>query len=111
MPLEPPFPKEFTKENFEVLQKDVHEIIDSVAKDKKGKFKPKKLSSLRYSILPLFGEGAVLNATGTAHDTFILKLFFLLFTQPLAKVRSCPLCGTIFYRSGKQKYCSLINVK
>jgi len=38
-------------------------------------------------------------------DAALLVMYFVLTTEPSLKIRSCPECGTLFYRKRKQKYC------
>ncbi|MBW1963416.1 MAG: hypothetical protein JRJ04_18415 [Deltaproteobacteria bacterium] len=48
----------------------------------------------------------VVIAEGTLQDVFMLKTFMLLSFRGPERIKLCPECGRVFYKIGKQKYCT-----
>ncbi len=51
-------------------------------------------------------QGNMLVIQGPPRDAFLFILYRLLNQEPIDRIQRCPGCATLFYRIGKQKYCS-----
>jgi hypothetical protein len=112
MPLNSPLPTEFTVEDFKVLQAHTRRILDEwvgPAQGEQGMLSPHAIPAL-YTVTRIRRADAswvsYLQVQGDTRELFLLVLFHLLHQASTHYVRRCPECGTIFYRVGKQQYCS-----
>jgi CGNR zinc finger len=114
------FPADFLEWNdFAGLQKDVRQVLSGLILQQQGSIKAPatpiwstitseaRISAITFSaIAPLGISRPMLMARGKTPDVFLLKLFYLLGQEPTNGIIQCPECRTIFFRVGKQRFCS-----
>jgi hypothetical protein len=111
MPLNSPFPMEFSVEDFKALQADTLRILDEwagPAPGEQGRLSPHDIQAL-YTVTRTRSRTSDswvswLQVQGTTRDLFLLILFHLLGQESMDYVRRCPECRMIFCRIGKQQY-------
>jgi hypothetical protein len=113
LPLNSPFPTELSVEDFKGLQSDTRRILDEwVGPDKgeQGTYEGIVIQARHTVTRTRRDVGSPwiswLQVVGATRDIFCLVLFHLLRQESMDAVRRCSECRTIFYRVGKQQYCS-----
>ena len=112
----PPGPQDFPEAGFRALQAAVLDVLRCLLDNRAGISDAIPIRIHAFYILvgapspPLPGEPPmdhnVLGMTGTTWDCCMLVLLHLLARERTNQIVRCPECRTIFYRVGKQKYCS-----
>jgi hypothetical protein len=113
LPLHAPLPTEFAVEDCIALQADTRRILDEwvgPAPGEQGMLSPHDIHVLYTVTRTRSQTGASwvswLQVQGTTRELFLIILLHLLGRESMDAIRHCPECGTIFYRVGKQQYCS-----
>ena len=116
-PFDPPSPLEYPEEAFRDLQKETLHILESMvleARAGRGTWAPIPVQ-IRFAapsldgLVPVAGQHLLI-AEGSTRDAFLLRVFTLLLRHPTNRIRRCPECDRIFYRVGKQQYCTRVCV-
>ncbi len=104
-PMVPPFPGDYTQEDFNKLQAEVHMILEQVTHEF-GSFKSTLLPTLTLTLMSFQGA-PLLQMSGSTRDVFLARLFFLLNEEGVENIKICPECSNIFWQDVKwQKYCA-----
>ena len=112
-PMEPPYPDEYPEDAFRELQEETRHILQTMVvhpRAERSVWAPisiqAQLAAPRLDgLIPAIGQHLLI-AEGTTRDMFLLLVFLLLARGSTARILRCPECSTIFYRVGKQLYCS-----
>jgi hypothetical protein len=112
-PLNSPFPTELSVEDFKGLQADTRRILDEwvgSAQGEQGALEGVDIHA-RYMVTRTRRDVSspwvsLRQVVGLTREIFLLVLFDLLGHESMDYVRRCPECGAVFYRVGKQQYCS-----
>ena len=120
VPLQAPFPRDFEREDFQMLQKDVRELLKELTQ-RFGASRQWELKSLRFSVGPIgdppderslwtrtLAEDRIVlqQVTGSSQDLFLYLLIQLFAWVGLARLLRCPNCGTVLWKIRRRKYCS-----
>jgi hypothetical protein len=112
-PFEPPSPLEYPEEAFRALQHEIIPLVQSMV----GAAHPGMGAGPRLpfqavlcapsldGLIPETGQHLLI-VEGSTRDAFILRVFALMVRDSTTRLRRCPECNVIFYRMGKQQYCS-----
>lgn len=115
--IDPPFPQDFSVDDFKRLQADITSLLRAVSLGGRRALgpgdKPRSSSvptftlTARYMIVPLPGLSFI-GAQGGTHDITLLMLIHLLTRDHPSRFRTCPDpdCGRLFYRVRRQLFCS-----
>ena len=112
-PMDPPYPLEYPEDAFRELQQETRYILRTMVVDSRAGHSVWDPISLQArlatpsldGLIPATGQHLLI-AEGATRDMFLLLLFVLLARGSTARILHCPDCSTIFYRVGKQLYCS-----
>ena len=124
--LKAPWPWEYTKRQLDNLQRDSRQMIEDTVCEReitaqvdgrelrvtvKGGLNPTELSTEEAGeriLIDVVGppERRIVRIGGPVRVAFLHRLALLLAGEAGAKVLSCPVCGTLFRRVRRQKYCS-----
>jgi hypothetical protein len=100
-----PLLEHYTTDGFRALQRDTKTLLQGLTL--KGSFGGASIGSITASWMTMrFGSATVPLATSTVRDAFLLLLLFLLSQTSYSNVQSCPECKRLFWRVGRQLYCS-----
>jgi|RhiMethySRZTD1v2_1073278.scaffolds.fasta_scaffold12917_5 hypothetical protein len=108
---DPPFPQDFSEQDFRVLQDEVCTILRAAAGDNMGAEPPIIGVRTELRIQPLDGRvfpsgGYLTNIFGSTRDQFLFILLEALRQEPPDRILRCPECQTLFVRAYTQTYCS-----
>lgn len=103
-----PHQKDYTVKHFDELQREVKSILAQATDQKAYRYgRSVKLHKLEFQLIQPSGGRKYIYVTGSVQDVFLIRLFFLLAQEGVDNIKTCPECGTIFYKHvGWQKYCS-----
>jgi hypothetical protein len=112
-PLDPPYLEDYPQEAFRVLQEETLHILKYMIIER-GAWAPIPIQ-IRLAapsldgLIPVTGQHLLI-AEGPTRDAFLLRMLMLMARHPTNRIRRCPECDAIFYRVGKQQYCSRVCV-
>ncbi len=115
-----PFPTEYPEALFRELQQQTQRVLDGVLDTRAAWLSYQQSQEETLSPMPRFSSSfhsqlicvdhasgrQSLCITGSVYDLYIFLLQVQLVDEPPSSILRCPECRTIFYRVGKQKYCS-----
>ena len=112
-PMDPPFPYEYPEDAFRELQEETRHILRTMVVAPRAGHSvwapiPLQVQLATPSLdglIPATGQHLLI-AEGATRDMFLLLVFVLLARGSTVRILRCPECSTIFYRVGKQLYCS-----
>ena len=106
----PPYPEDFTEQDFRALQREVWTILRGAARDTLDEHPPcieVKTSLVVVSLGSAMPRGGyVTNVIGPPRDLFLFLLLDILRQEPPDRILRCPDCQTLFVRTYGQVYCS-----
>jgi hypothetical protein len=111
-PFDPPLPFEYPEDAFRALQREALGILTTLVKGKKPEgWEPTPPQFSRAEVISLDGLAAdagqaLMLYEGPTFDAFVFRTQMLVIHNSTPYLRSCPECERIFYRVGKQQYCS-----
>ncbi len=106
--LRAPWPWEYPKLQLHQLQEDTQQLLESTIEGRG--FNPTTISDgkdgqpLRADVV-IFGDERVLRIAGSVRAGFLLTLLYLMQGPAEVPVLKCPVCGRVFVRVRRQKYC------
>lgn len=112
-PLEPPFPQDMTLQDLEGLQAELKILMNAIGIQGDMTLPGTKTIPIkaRYALVGSRaqrtpGWGTLLTVTGPTRDMVLLTTLWLLNNESGDRIVPCPACRTVFYRVGRQHYCS-----
>ena len=103
-----PFPQDYTMKDFTDLQGAVRLVLEKALLEETYDYRGStQVQSLEFNLVQPSSGPKYIYVIGSVRDVFLTILFFLLAQEGVDNIKTCPECGTIYYKHvGWQKYCS-----